>query len=317
MIRINRKKNLFRGSIALSAVLFFAASVDCAEEVIDVANFENLIKAKNWTEATRIVDQNEAAFSKSKITVEVYLKNIYTVICCTLTGKVQYDFPEDEVHLVSHMLVLLFAKPCDGHTNWEQLKRKQADLVSTCFDCIPRDTSSKFYLERRQLAMRMWSLFMADLSRNLHLVPKGIRPFLNMLPPVNYSNEPIMDGMDPDALKDPRSRDAYKKALAENSALKKQLNLQVAAERLYNSCLSVGCIHIASIYRKEPDYAEIYCYLKLAMLDIDKIKEIMESVEKESGKKIPIGLLPEKTTALPDKDSQSAPAVPKVENKNH
>ena len=84
------------------------------------------------------------------------------------------------------------------------------------YDYLNKIPSESDWLLLRSSIVRKIAIVIRRLSdrRILGYKPKTV--YMNIHPPINLKNEPMISGMDPRAIKDPTSRKAYEEAIAEN-----------------------------------------------------------------------------------------------------
>ena len=108
--------------------------------------------------------------------------------------------------------------------------------------------------------------------------------FVDVDPPINPDDEPMLTGMDPKAIKNPAARAAYEKAIADNTKAAEEQNEQLYIQRLLDHTVPKVEQYLVKAYSKNPlNDAELAEYMALGNFDAKSTSKVIDEVHRQTG----------------------------------
>jgi hypothetical protein len=141
--------------------------------------------------------------------------------------------------------------------------------------------------EKALLWLQAWQRLEKEFDPSFDLNDRRNRPSMTIAPPLE-SNLP--SGVAPEAIKDPKVRAEYEKAIAENEAKKIRVNKQIALHSGQKPFIQNAEKNLVKMYSQAPyDTNELKAYLNTYVSDRSERERIVDEVNKnisESGRAI-------------------------------
>jgi hypothetical protein len=221
-----------------------------------------------------------------------YSNNINGEIRAVWAGKIKPECSASEFDLLYHIFAPVFSKSGNGDSRqWAIFARIQGDLLFLLCYSIGDNLSEQELIRRRSLVVRVVMGFFSDMNKRLHIVPENVVLEANVMPPLDNAKEGLFAGMDPEQIKDPESRAAYKKAIADNTLLSRNSLEQRSAQDQNQFHWEAARKFLIRVYGMRPtDFYELHDYLKLGLVSDEESRTIMEAASKAAKEELPIGL---------------------------
>lgn len=108
--------------------------------------------------------------------------------------------------------------------------------------------------------------------------------FVNLAPPINPGNEPLIAGMDPAAIKNPEARAAYEKAIADNAKVAEERSEQQSIDKIIKHLVPRVEEYLVKVYSKNPlNDVELTEYMALGNFDAASSSKVIDDVHRQIG----------------------------------